>query len=109
MYIEQGRSQTVNLGWAREEHFLKFLILLLFSSIFPKFFLIFFLNLMLRVGGSPTRKGPGYATDIENTSPGHFEAQCNKIYLNKVNKWGRGHAVMLSHGYAPANQFLPCC
>ena len=31
---EQGRCQTLNLGWAREEHFL---ILLLFSHIFPHF------------------------------------------------------------------------
>ena len=51
----QGRSQTLNLGWAREEHFL---ILLLFS---PIFFLTFFLNLALRVGGSPTCEGPGYS------------------------------------------------
>ena len=38
---------------------LSFLIFLLFASIFPQFFLIFFLNLMLRVG---EREGPGYAT-----------------------------------------------
>ena len=31
-----------------------FLFLLLFSANFPHFFLIFFLNLILRVGGSPT-------------------------------------------------------
>ena len=33
-----------------------------FSLIFPQLFSIFFLNLGLRVGGSPTREGPGYAT-----------------------------------------------
>ena len=37
-----------------------------FSLNFPQFFFIFFLNLRLRVGGPPTREGPGYAT--ENTS-----------------------------------------
>ena len=33
-----------------------------FSLIFPQFFFIFFLNLELRVGGPPTREGPGYAS-----------------------------------------------
>ena len=33
-----------------------------FSLIFPQFFLIFFLIEVVRVGESPTRKGPGYAT-----------------------------------------------
>ena len=45
---EQGRSQILNLGWAREEHFL-----------------IFFLSLVLRAVGSPTREGLGYATAKE--------------------------------------------
>ena len=34
-----------------------------FSLIFPQFFLIFFLNAVVPVGESPTREGPGYATD----------------------------------------------
>ena len=33
-----------------------------FALILPQFFLIFFLILVLRVGESPTREGPGYAT-----------------------------------------------
>ena len=33
------------------------------SLIFPKFFSIFFLILVFRVGGSSTREGPGYATE----------------------------------------------
>ena len=33
------------------------------SLIFPQIFFIFFLILVFRVGGSPTREGPGYATD----------------------------------------------
>ena len=33
-----------------------------FQSIFPQFFLISFLISVLRVGKSPTREGPGYAT-----------------------------------------------
>ena len=32
------------------------------SLIFLQFFFIFFLILVFRVGGSPTREGPGYAT-----------------------------------------------
>ena len=32
------------------------------SLIFPQIFFIFFLILVFRVGGSPTREGPGYAT-----------------------------------------------
>ena len=34
-----------------------------FRSIFPQTLLIVFLILALRVGESPTREGPGYATD----------------------------------------------
>ena len=55
-------SLTVPGG--REFHFPHFF--LKFRSIFltfPQFFLIFFLILALRVGESPTREGPGYATD----------------------------------------------
>ena len=33
------------------------------SLIFPQIFFIFFLILVFRVGDSPTREGPGYATD----------------------------------------------
>ena len=40
--------------------FLKFWSIYL---IFPQTLLIFFLILVLQVGGSPTREGPGYATD----------------------------------------------
>ena len=38
-------------------------IFLKFRSIFPQTLLIFFLILALWVGESPTREGPGYATD----------------------------------------------
>ena len=62
-----GQSQIFNLGWAREEHFLIFL--LLFFPVFPQFFHIFFFNLVLWVGSSPTWEGPGYVTGpwSENT------------------------------------------
>ena len=77
----QGRSQTLNLGWARllpQEKNL-FLILLLFSPIsssFPHFLPQFGPP---RVGGPPTRgrtgpAGPGYA--ISNW-PGIFNASCS--------------------------------
>ena len=46
--------------------FLKFWSIYL---IFPQTLLIFFLILVLRVGGSPTREGPGYATDDEQVPP----------------------------------------
>ena len=58
----QGRSQPHGPGWARNplsSFFLKFWSIYL---IFPQTLLIFFLILVLRVGGSPTREGPGYAT-----------------------------------------------
>ena len=42
--------------------FLKFRLIFL---IFPQTLLIFFLILALRVGDSPTREGPGYATEVE--------------------------------------------
>ena len=51
-------SLTVPGG--QEFHFPHFF--LKFQSIFPQTLLIFFLILALRVGDSPTREGPGYAT-----------------------------------------------
>ena len=60
----QGRSQPLTPGWARSRnissifpHFPEC------SLIFPESFFIFFLILVFRVGGSPTREGPGYATE----------------------------------------------
>ena len=58
----QGRSQPHSPGWARvplSSFFLKFRSIFL---IFPQTLLIFFLILALRVGKSPPREGPGYAT-----------------------------------------------
>ena len=52
-------SLTVPGG--QEFHFPHFF--LKFQSIFPQTLLIFFLILALRVGESPTREGPGYATE----------------------------------------------
>ena len=50
-----------------------------FRSIFlilPQTFLIFFLILVLRVGDSPTRKGPGYATVLDHllSPPRYFNS-----------------------------------
>ena len=42
------------------------------SLIFPQNFFIFFLILVFRVGGSPTREGPGYATGTTLQSAGLF-------------------------------------
>ena len=53
-----GNSSTSSHATAREEHFLIFPHS---SIIFPKFFLIFFLNSVLPVGSLPTPEGPGYA------------------------------------------------
>ena len=64
----QCRSKPHHPGWAKvslSSRFLKF------QSIFPTFpqnFLIFFLTLALRVGESPTREGPGYATGPRDQS-----------------------------------------
>ena len=61
----RGVARHSNLGFVREEHLLRFE---LFSSIF----LIFFLILMLCVrGGSPTRKGLGYATGNDHVEFSH--------------------------------------
>ena len=62
IFGHQGRSQTLNPGWARKQHFFNFSSSSRFSLIFHQFSTIFFLNLGLRVGGPPTREGPGYAT-----------------------------------------------
>ena len=40
-----------------------------FFLIFPQTFVIFFLILALRVGDSPTREGPGYATVTSRWTP----------------------------------------
>ena len=48
-------------GFHFPHFFLKFQLIFL---IFPQTLLIFFLILALRVGDSPTREGPGYATDV---------------------------------------------
>ena len=63
MESRQGGSQPQHPGWVKVPLSLFFLK---FRSIFPTFpqiFLIFFLTLALRVGESPTREGPGYATE----------------------------------------------
>ena len=52
-------SQIQNLRWAKEENFL---ILPHSSIFFPHFVPIFFLNLVLQVGGSSTRKSTRYAS-----------------------------------------------
>ena len=60
----QGRSQPHSPGWARvplSSFFLKFRSIFL---IFPQTLIIFFVILALRVGDSPTREGPGYATAL---------------------------------------------
>ena len=57
-------SLTVPGG--QEFHFPHFF--LKFRSIFPQTLLIFFLILALRVGESPTREGPGYATVMPGSS-----------------------------------------
>ena len=60
--LDRGVARLSTSGGQERNISSIFLILLLFSPIFPQFFLIFFLNLVLRVGSSPTREGPGYAT-----------------------------------------------
>ena len=61
----------------QEFHFPHFF--LKFQSIFPQTLLIFFLILALRVGESPTREGPGYATvheaDCKNVFPENLTCQ----------------------------------
>ena len=61
-WVGQGRRQTLNLGWAREEHFLIFPRY--FLPFFLNFFLISFLSLVLWVGGLPTQEGPDYTTGV---------------------------------------------
>ena len=59
-FIRAVASLTVPGG--QEFHFPHFF--LIFRSIFPQTLLTFFLTLALRVGESPNREGPGYATVI---------------------------------------------
>ena len=77
-----GRSQPHSPGWVRvpfSSFFLKFQSTFL---IFPKTLFIFFLILALRVGESPTREGPGYATVRFFKSTYDFSCQ---IYLDSCS------------------------
>ena len=58
----QGRSQPHSPGWARVPLSSFFPQISINLLNFPQTLNIFFLNLALRVGESPTREGPGYAT-----------------------------------------------
>ena len=63
LVYHQDCRQTHSPGWAKVRTFPQlFLIFLNILLIFPQFALNFFLILVLRVGDSPTREGPGYAT-----------------------------------------------
>ena len=67
-----GVGQPHCPGWARvsfSSFFLKFLSIIF---IFPQIFLIFVLILALRVGDSPTREVPGYATVDKRKDEGTF-------------------------------------
>ena len=57
------------------------------SLIFSQIFLIFFLILVFRVGGSPTREGPGYATDriIKKGWNVDLVDICLAIYLTTID------------------------
>ena len=50
---------------------------LVFSLIFPQSFFIFFLVLIFRASGLPTRKGPGYATGSPAWFSGLFDSPCD--------------------------------
>ena len=63
-YSNQGRSQPHTPRWARWIYFLNPSSSTCIFSLFPPIFFIFFLILVFRMGGSPTLKGPGYATDL---------------------------------------------
>ena len=54
-------TASLTVPGGQEFHFPHFF--LKFWSIFPQTLLIFFLIVALQVGKSPTREGPGYATD----------------------------------------------
>ena len=71
----------------QEFHFPHFLTT--FRSIFPQTLLIFFLILTLRVGESPTREGPGYATGDIRGLGSHvyiYGAQALNPYLTLSKK-----------------------
>ena len=65
VWYARGLRRTVaslTVPGGQEFHFPHFF--LKYRSIFPQTLLIFFLILALRVGDSPTREGPGYATGV---------------------------------------------
>ena len=62
-YIAGRAVASLTVPSGREFHFPHFFLKVwLIFLIFPQTLLIFFLTLALRVGDSPTREGPGYAT-----------------------------------------------
>ena len=70
-------SLTVPDG--QESHFPHFFLKFRsISLIFPQTFLIFFPILILRVGESPTREGPGYATASQTLNERN---KCQKIEI----------------------------
>ena len=94
---DKGRTvASLTVPWARipfPHSFLKFWSIILK---FPQFVLIFFLILALRLGGSPTRKGPGYATG--QRSP-NSKIGCI-FYANycKSTKFGQNWMLSIENG-----------
>ena len=79
--VLEGRSQPHSPGWARVplSSFVPQILMNLFYPIFPQTLLIFFLILVLRVGGSPTREGPGYATDFNQIHARNIIKHSNNV------------------------------
>ena len=87
--------------------FLKFWSIFL---IFPQTLLIFFLILALRVGDSPTREGPGYATDyILSLAFRGFPTSTGSLFTESVNSSQGNSATQDSSGtcYIKLQWYLP--
>ena len=81
----RGIARLSTLSGQERHIFSFFLIILMFSPIFPQFFLIFFLNLVLCMGG---QEGPGYTTGRD-----YFSHSCK--YNIKGCRMGRSDKVSL--------------
>ena len=103
---KQRRGQTLNLGWAREEHFL---IFLLFSPTFHQFS-SFSSSIWSsgRAARPATREGPDYATDLKVVSGCHALTKMLICFMQVFTKHVKLTAVTCSSNFFQVSFFFFC-
>ena len=107
---DQGRSQSHNPGWAKVRLYSFFLEFRSSFPTFPQKFLIISLTLAVRVGDSPTRKGPCYVTaqDTLFFHPGPLKYNVvytlNKYFFLEPKNTLNADFTHFSHKFHPLNE-----